>query len=428
VSDAVAAVEAALARIGAENPRINAFTAILGERALERARAGVSGPLAGTVFAAKNLFDIAGLPTVAGSRIDKERKPATRDAALIRRLEAAGAILVGATSMDEYAFGFTTENSHWGPTRNPRDPERVAGGSSGGSAAAVAADMVPLALGSDTNGSIRVPAALCGVFGLKPTYGRLPRTGTRLFAASFDHVGPFARSVAGLAAAYDAMQGPDAEDPACAQRPTEPTSGELPRGADGLRLALLGGHFAGNADEEALAVVAEAARRLGVTRTVEIPEAHRARAASFVITSAEGANLHLPDLRRRPDDFDALTRDRFLAGALAPATWYMQAQRFRSWYRARVLEIFRDVDVLLAPATPCVAPRIGQETITIAGKEVPMRPTLGIFTAPISFIGLPAVVVPAKRPPGALPLGIQAIAAPWREDLALRVARTLEEA
>jgi AtzE family amidohydrolase len=428
VSAAVVAVEAALARIAAQNPRINAFTAILAERALERARASVSGPLAGTVFAAKNLFDIAGLPTVAGSKIDKERRPATRDAALIRRLEAAGAILVGATNMDEYAFGFTTENSHWGPTRNPRDSERIAGGSSGGSAAAVAADMVPLALGSDTNGSIRVPAALCGVFGLKPTYGRLPRTGTRLFAASFDHVGPFARSVAGLAAAYDAMQGPDAEDPACAQRPPEPTSGELPRGAEGLRLAVLGGHFAGGAEAEALAIVDDAARHLGITRTVEIPEAHRARAASSIITSAEGANLHLPDLRRRPDDFDKLTRDRFLAGALAPATWYLQAQRFRGWYRARVLEIFRDTDVLLAPATPCVAPRIGQETITIEGKELPMRPTLGIFTAPISFIGLPVVTVPAKRPPGALPLGIQVIAAPWREDLALRVARTLEEA
>jgi AtzE family amidohydrolase len=326
--------------------------------------------------------------------------------------------------MDEYAYGFTTENSHYGPCRNPHDRQRVAGGSSGGSAAAVAGGLVPLSLGSDTNGSIRVPASLCGIFGLKPTYGRLSRAGARLFAASLDHVGPFARSVEDLAAAYDAMQGPDPRDPACAGRPVEPASGELGRGVSGLRVAVLGGHFA-SAGPAAAAAVATVAKALGADRIIEIPEAARARAAAFVITAAEGANLHLADLKSRAADFDPMTRDRFLAGALVPAAWVVQAQRFRAWYREQVLSLFGDVDILLAPATPCPAPLIGQETIEIDGATVPARPFLGVYTQPLSFIGLPIVAVPLKEP-GALPVGVQVIAAPWREADALRAAWALQ--
>jgi AtzE family amidohydrolase len=224
---------ASLDRIRARDSSINAFTAVVADRALAAAariddlvRSGSDpGPLAGVPFAVKNLFDIEGITTLAGSRIDAVLPPAVRDATLVARLESAGAVLVGALNMDEYAFGFSTQNEHYGPTRNPHDLSRIAGGSSGGSAAAVAADLVPMSLGSDTNGSIRVPAALCGVFGLKPTYGRLSRAGTRLFAASFDHVGPFARSVGDIAAVYDALQGPDPTDPVCAIRP----SSRLPR-------------------------------------------------------------------------------------------------------------------------------------------------------------------------------------------------------
>jgi AtzE family amidohydrolase len=283
---------------------------------------------------------------------------------------------------------------------------------------------VPLSLGSDTNGSIRVPASLCGIFGLKPTYGRLSRAGARLFAASLDHVGPFARSVEDLAAAYDAMQGPDPRDPACAGRPVEPASGELGRGVSGLRVAVLGGHFA-SAGPAAAAAVATVAKALGADRIIEIPEAARARAAAFVITAAEGANLHLADLKSGAADFDPMTRDRFLAGALVPAAWVVQAQRFRAWYREQVLSLFGDVDILLAPATPCPAPLIGQETIEIDGATVPARPFLGVYTQPLSFIGLPIVAVPLKEP-GALPVGVQVIAAPWREADALRAAWALQ--
>jgi 1-carboxybiuret hydrolase len=430
---AVEVTTAALARIASRDPAFNSFTAVTEARALADAgavdaalaRGEDPGPLAGAPFAVKNLFDVEGLVTIAGSKIDRERPPATADATVVRRLTGAGAILVGALNMDEYAYGFTTENTHYGPAHNPHDLARMAGGSSGGSGAAVAGGLVPLALGSDTNGSIRVPASLCGIFGLKPTYGRLSRAGAKLFAAGLDHVGPLARSVGDLAAAYDAMQGPDPRDPASAGRAVEPALPELERGAQGLRIAVAGGYFAGSG--EARAAVGRVAQALSVTRTIEIPEAARARAAAFVITASEGANLHFADLKARAGDFDPMTRDRFLAGALVPANWVIAAQRFRRWYQEQLLALFRDTDILLMPATPCSAPLIGEDMIEIGGALVPSRPYLGVYTQPLSFIGLPIVVVPLRKA-GALPIGVQIAAAPWRERDALRVARTLEQA
>jgi AtzE family amidohydrolase len=224
------------------------------------------GPLAGVPFAVKNMFDVAGLPTRAGSKINRELPPAQRDSPLVERLEAAGAVLVGALNMGEYAYDFTGENIHDGPSRNPHDTTRMTGGSSGGSACAVAARLVPLALGSDTNGSIRVPSSLCGVFGLKPTYGRLSRARSFPFVASLDHLGPFARNAADLAASYDAMQGPDLADPACAQRPAEPTLPFLEREANGLRIAVAGGYFRTGLPAEAEAAVAKVAMALGLAR------------------------------------------------------------------------------------------------------------------------------------------------------------------
>lgn len=428
-----AVAEAALARIAAIDPQVNAFTTVTAERALAQAEdidrrvaAGAGpGPLAGVPFAVKNLFDVAGLPTRAGSKINRDRAPAARDAFLVRRLEAAGAVLVGALNMGEYAYDFTGENAWDGPSRNPHDLGRMSGGSSGGSGAAVAAGLVPLALGSDTNGSIRVPSAFCGLFGLKPTFGRLSRGGSFPFVASFDHLGPMGRSVADLALAYDAMQGLDPDDPWQAERPAEPVVGALDDGAAGLRIAVAGGYFARGGDPPCFAAVAMAADALGVTRTVEIPEAARARAAAFVITAAEGAALHLGRLGQRPGDFDLAVRDRLIAGTAIPAVWMQRAQRFRRWYRAAFAALFGEVDVILAPATPCRAPRLGQTTLVLDGVEMPLRPNIGVFTQPISFIGLPVAAVPVWPDEG-LPLGVQVIAAPWREDHALRVARELE--
>jgi 1-carboxybiuret hydrolase len=433
-TSASAVVSAALARIAANNPALNAFTAVVAERAgataaaLDAARSvgRPLGPLAGVPFAVKNLFDIAGLPTLAGSRINRSRAPATRDAALITRLEAAGAVLVGALNMGEYAYDFTGENAHYGPSRNPHDVSRMTGGSSGGSGGAVAGALVPLALGSDTNGSIRVPASFCGIFGLKPTYGRLSRAGSFPFVASLDHVGPLARSTRDLALAYDAMAGHDPDDPVCVERPAEAVAPMLDRGRDGLRIAIAGGYFRAGAFPEAQAALARVAAALDVSAEVEFPEAQRARAAAYVITTSEGAALHLDRLRERARDFDPAVRDRLIAGAMVPAALVTKAQKFRRWYREQVLALFAGVDALLAPATPCSAPAIGQQSFVLDGVELPLRPNIGVYTQPISFIGLPVVVVPVPLDP--LPIGIQIIAAPWREDLALRIAYALERA
>ncbi len=433
-TSAVAVTEAALARIARLNPLLNAFTDVTAARARKRAAAldaqraagGRLGPLAGVPFAVKNLFDVAGLPTRAGSLINRELPPAERDAPLIARLEAAGAVLLGALNMGEYAYDFTGENVHDGPSRNPHDTTRMTGGSSGGSGGAVAGRLVPLALGSDTNGSIRVPSSLCGIFGLKPTYGRLSRAGSFPFVTSFDHLGAFARNVADLAASYDAMQGPDPADPVCAQRPVEQALPLIERANDGLRIAIAGGYFRDGVPAEAAAAVARVAAALGATRVIELPEAARARAAAYVITAAEGAGLHLDRLRRRARDYDPAVRDRLIAGAMIPAAMVAHAQKFRRWYRDRVVALFDEVDAILAPATPCIAPLLGQETFVVNGASMPVRANLGLYTQPISFIGLPVVVVPVPLAP--MPIGVQLIAPPWREDIALRVARALEAA
>lgn len=429
-----AVLEATIARVEAVNPMINAFTSVTAERARAEAnrvdalvRDGRDpGPLAGVPYGVKNLYDVQGEITLAGSIINRDNLPASEDATVVARLGQAGAVLVGLLNMDEYAYGFTTENSHYGPARNPHDLERSAGGSSGGSAAAVAAGLIPLALGTDTNGSIRVPASVCGIHGFKPTFGRLSRAGVFPFATSLDHTGPLARTTQDLALAYDAMRGPDPRDPACRNRNAEAVSGDLAAGIERLGISVAGGYFRNVCEDQALAVVDAAAAALGVNDHVDIPEARRARAAGFVITTIEGASVHMANLRIRKQDFDPLIRDRLIAGAMAPAAWYTAAQRFRRHYRDQVLKLFRDTDVILAPATPCVPRTLWRETMILDGAELPVRATMGRFTQPLTVIGLPIIVVPVAVPGQELPIGLQIIAAPWRETDALRVAAHLE--
>lgn len=430
---AVDVLERCIARTQATDARVNAFTDLTLERARREAeavdaavrRGEPTGPLAGLPYAVKNLFDVEGLTTRAGSKILRDAPPARADAVLVQRMHAAGAVLLGALNMDEFAYGFTTENSHEGPCHNPRDLSRTAGGSSGGCGASVAAGQVPVSLGSDTNGSIRVPSSLCGVFGLKPTFGRLSRTGSYPFVASIDHLGPFARSVDDLAASYDAMQGPDPRDPSCLATRVQPTLATIDAGIGGLRIGALGGYFDEFAGPAARRAADEAATLLGATRGVEWPDPALARAAAFITSASEGGSLHLHELRERAADFEPHSVDRFIAGALQPVDWYLRAQRFRRLYRAKVLALFEQWDVLIAPATPVAATPLGSETFELNGSTVPTRPSLGLLTQPISFAGCPVVAAPLW-PDGALPIAVQVIAAPWREDLALRVARTLE--
>ncbi len=426
--------EAAIARIAARNSVLNAFTDVTADRARARAAALDAArahrhalpPLAGAPVAAKNLFDIAGVVTRAGSRINRDHPPADADATAVARLEAAGGLLLGGLNMGEYAYDFTGENAHDGPSRNPHDTGRMTGGSSGGSGGAVAGGLATVALGSDTNGSIRVPSSFCGTFGLKPTYGRVSRAGAFPFVGAFDHVGPLARSVRDLAAVHDALAGPDAADPACSRRAAEPVGEGFEAGVDGLRIARLGGWFARNLLPESSAAMELVCGALRVQREAVLPEAERARGAAFLITMAEAAELHLPRLRSRAAEFDPAVRDRLIAGAMLPAAWVQSAQRFRRWFAARAAEVFRDHDVLLAPATPMGAPKLGTQTVTLDGVELPLRANIGVHTQPISFVGLPVVAVPVWPPGHALPLAVQVIAPAWREDIALRVARVLE--
>ena len=423
----------ALQTVDKLDPQINAFTDVTADRALSEARAvdeaiakGEDLPLAGVPFAVKNLFDMEDVTTRAGSKINRDYPPATADSTLVSKLKAGGAVLIGGLNMGEYAYDFTGENAHDGNCLNPHDMTRMTGGSSSGSGAAAAAGMVPVTLGSDTNGSIRVPSSFCGLFGLKPTYGRLSRAGSFPFVGSLDHLGPLARSAEDLALIFDVLQGPDPKDPAQADKPVLPTLQDLPKGIDGLKIAVAGGYFRQKTMPEAIQAVDLVASALGTIGEIEVPEAARARAAAYVITTAEGSSLHLDRIRTRPGDYDPDTRDRFISGTMVPAVWVQQAQRFRSWFRAMMLELFTHVDILLAPATPFHALPSGTKTIVLEGEEMPARPNIGIFTQPISFIGLPVATVPVWLEGAGLPIGVQVIAPAWREDLALRVAHHLQ--
>jgi aspartyl-tRNA(Asn)/glutamyl-tRNA(Gln) amidotransferase subunit A len=285
--------------------------------------------------------------------------------------------------------------------------------------------MVPLTLGSDTNGSIRVPASFCGIFGLRPTFGRASRAGTLPFVHDLDVLGPFAGSTADLAHACDAMCGPDPRDPTCSARPWMPVVPALTQGIDGLRIAIADGYFAQPLAPEARAAIKRVAESLDVDARVTIPEAERARAAAFVLTASSAGSLYLADLRERPNDFEPLSRDRLLAGALVPAAWLHQGQRFRRWYHGAVLALFGFVDAIVAPSTPCSAFALGTETLTIDGVTLAARPDSGMFTQPISFAGVPVAAVPIEVD-SPLPIGIQVIAAPWREDVCIRIAAELE--
>ena len=424
--------QAAGKRIAASVERLNAFTQVTLERALEDADAvdrsvaagAPVGALAGVPFAVKNLFDIEGVVTLAGSRILASNPPAARDASAVAALRRSDAILCGALNMDEFAFGFTTENSHYGPTRNPHERSRVAGGSSGGSAAAVTAGLVPLALGSDTNGSVRVPASFCGSFALKPTYGRISRTGVQLFSTSLDHVGLFARSVEDLCLAFNQLQSRDSEDAKQADRAPLAVSASPPPG--GLRIARLGGLFESFADERARAAVQMAADALDAREVVDAPLAAAARAAGAIITYAEAGNLHRERIRERREELDPVIRHRLVACAFTPAEWYLQAQRVRAAWVRQLNELFEKADILLAPATPWSATPIGTETVRIHGQELPARPAAGLMTQPLTPAGVPIAVAPLW-PDDGLPLGVQLIAPAWREDLALQAAWQLEQ-
>ncbi|KUR71075.1 amidase [Novosphingobium fuchskuhlense] len=391
-----------------------AVTRVLAERAMaeaaavdaKRALGGDPGPLAGVPYAVKDLFDVAGLPTTAGSAARAAGPAASADAEAVRRLQAAGAVLCATLNMDAFAYGFATVNADYGTTRNPHGSTRLAGGSSGGSAAAVAAGLVPFALGSDTNGSVRIPASLCGLYGLRPARDDLPLRGTFPFAESFDEIGPFAASLDDLALVWGVLRG----------------EAVLPAGT-APRIARLGGRFRENADPAQLAAIDAIAPDAPL---IELPDVARARSAAFVMTAYEGGQLHRDALAENPMAYDPAVRDRLIAGALLPQALYDEARGFRAEHRAAIATLIADFDVLLAPSAPCAAPLIEDQLILIDGVPSEARSNLGIHTQPITFTGLPVLAVPLKRP-GQLPLGLQLIGKPGGEGALLRLATELED-
>lgn len=445
-------LEESLRSITLNNNKLNAFLHVDSEGARGQAAAldareknEALGPLAGVPVAVKDNIATAGVPTTAASRMLETYRP-PYDATVVERLRDAGAVLVGKTNLDEFSMGSSTENSAFGPTRNPWHPERVPGGSSGGSAAAVAAGLVPLALGSDTGGSIRQPASFCGVYGLLPTYGRVSRYGLIAFASSLDQIGGFSRDLDGLGLLYAAIAGHDPRDSTSASRPVEPVDPERPMtGRVGLAASLL--NWPG-VEPRVAAAVREAADTLaagGATVVdIELPEPSTGIAAYYVLATAEASsNLARYDGVRygfriaaegletmyratRSAGFGAEVQRRILLGTYALSAgyhdaYYGRAQRVRRWIRGRMERVFDSVDLVLLPTAPTTAFRLGEKTAD------PLAMYLAdAFTVTANLAGIPALNVPAGRDAEGLPVGVQLLAPAWREDRLLSAAGVLD--
>lgn len=408
-----------LANIRTHNPALNAFT-LVAETAARRQAADIDqriseghpvGPLAGVPFAAKDLFDVEGEVTTAGAKLRSSAPEAKRDAPLIARMKAADAIYCGRLNMDEFAYGFATVNAHFGTTRNPHDTDRLAGGSSGGSAASVAAGLVPISLGSDTNGSVRVPASLCGLFGLRPTHGSLPMDGVFPFVERLDTVGPFTRTIDDLATAFRVLAS------APAPKQTKPS----------FKVARLDGWFRRNGDPDGNAGVDLIAAAFGDAPLIDLSLTEAARSAAFLITAKNGGLLHQETLQTKAMEYDPAVRDRLIAGIALSDRKVAAAETIIQQYNQQLDDALSEFDLLIAPSTPSTAPKISDGLIEVDGKQVSARANLGLYTQPLSVSGVPILSVPLKRP-GKLPLGVQLIANKGAEEDLFSTAKHLVEA
>ena len=428
---------ATLARIERLNPTLNAFMTVLTEAAMAEARVAAAeiqagryrGPLHGVPVSVKDLFATRGVRTTAGARILADWEP-DYDAAAVERLRAAGAVLVGKTTLHEFALGGTSINPHFGPVCNPWDTARMPGGSSGGSAAAVAAGLGHISLGSETGNSVRRPAAFCGVVGLKPTYGRISRYGAVPAAWSLDHVGIFARSVQGAADALDALSGPDGRDPASA--PAQPPVGVVAGGAAAVRVGVPEGYFVNELTGEpaaAWAAAVAALERLGVRlRTVALPAVQRTAVVSSTIMQAEAATYHRRWLAERPAEYGADVRERLQVGQALTATEYLTAQRGRALIGAELRQALGDVDMLVAPTTVAPAPPIADGAAALGDRPYTVGPHSFNLLRLFSLLGLPVVSVPCGFTAAGLPLAIQIAGRPFAERTVLTLAAAYEAA
>ncbi|MGD0296738.1 MAG: amidase [Bryobacteraceae bacterium] len=406
------------------NPRLNAFITVTAESARAQAQAldrelangQDRGPLHGIPIAHKDLISTNGVRTTSGSKLFRDHIP-TADAPIVERLTAGGAVMLGKTGLHELAYGITSDNPHFGTIRNPRDPARTPGGSSGGSGVAVATDMAFLATGTDTGGSIRIPASFCGVVGLKPTYGLVDRSGVQPLGLSLDHIGPITRTVVDAGVALLAMLNGDAR-----LRPA-------PASCQYIRIGLPENFYFTHVSSEvrdAVQKAAQAAERIGARVTpVKVPDIDALNDVGRVILLAEASAVYQPYFSRR-EDFGADVLALLDQGRLVPATDYVNAQRIRKILVGEFDSLFSKIDCLLTPTTPTTAPLIGQKQVELDGEMMDTRLATTRLVRGINVLGFPALSMPCGKSAQGLPIGVQLIARPFEEQLLLALGEALE--
>jgi aspartyl-tRNA(Asn)/glutamyl-tRNA(Gln) amidotransferase subunit A len=430
----VEVVRVHLERISALDPTLRAFITVCADAALKAARTAEGdlmagralGPLHGVPWAPKDLYSTKGVRTTGGSKILADSVPSD-DATVVARLARAGAILLGKLNMHEFAYGPEGLNAHYGDTRNPwsADAHRITGGSSSGSGAAVAAGLAPGSLGSDTGGSIRIPASLCGITGLKPTYGRVSRAGVLPLAWSMDHVGPMTRSARDCALMLAAIAGYDPADPTSSVLPVPDYGAALTGDVKGLRVGLLRAHFTDAAAPDVRTALEAAAKQLeqagAVVDEVDLTQVTHVAAASAAIVASEALAYHAPWMRSRPQDYQPDVRERLRMGAFITGAQYVRSQQIRALLTREVDEALARRDVLLAPATPLAAPVLGERETALGDGPSDVRAALLRCTRPFNFSGHPACAAPCGFTAGGLPIGLQIVGRPFDEATVLRV-------
>ncbi|HEY8120588.1 MAG TPA: amidase [Myxococcota bacterium] len=430
--------DAYLRRIEQLNPRVNAYITVTAERARGDARRATDelaagkprGPLHGIPIAHKDLYETAGIRTTGGGKFHASHVPA-EDCTVARKLREAGTILLGKLNTHEYAYGVTTNNPHYGATRNPWDLTRVPAGSSGGSGAAIAAGLATATTGTDTGGSIRMPASVCGVVGLKPTYGRVSKAGVLPLSYAYDHAGPIARTVEDAALLLNAIAGYDPADAASVRVPVDDATAQLGAGVRGLRVGVPRAWFFERLDGEVAAAVERALgelARLGAElRDIELPDVGAAVAGTFGFVLAEAQQIHAKSLRARPQDFGDDVRA-LLTSPAPDSAALMAGLRGRDALTAAMRRALESVDVLVTPTTPIAAPRIGDETVRIGGAEESVLAAMIRCTAPFNATHLPALSLPCGFTRGGLPVGLQIAGRPFDEATVLRAGHAYEQA
>lgn len=432
-------VEAHIERINATDDKLNSFVTILSESALQSSfiaekeimNGNYRGPIHGIPIGLKDLYDTAGTITTVGSKIYRERLP-QEDATVVSRLKEAGAIVVGKLQMHEFALGATSINPHDGPARNPWDTERITGGSSGGSASSVAAGQCMASLGTDTGGSIRIPSALCGIVGLKPTFGRVSRKGVFPLSWTMDTVGPMTRTVEDAALMLNAMVSFDPSDPGSSPHETEDFTSKLGLGIKGLTIGVPQEYFYETTSpevKEALNSAEKVFESLGAkVIPISIPVLEHSLAISGTIMLTEAASVHERNLKDRPFDIGDDVRLRLTQGSLYSAVDYLKAQRGRHEFNNQIDKAMETVDILLAPTVGIGAPKIDDKTVVLNGVEYPALALMPRLTRPHNICGLPTISIPCGFTSSGLPIGMQLAGRAFEDSVVIQTANAYENA